>query len=290
MATQKLHFAQNLYGLTPEAIRQAVPSVYAEAAHESRSSRYALIPTSDILTALDVAGFVPTQVMQGRTRFEGREAFTKHMMRLRTRDDLGVSKPEVHEVVIVNSHDGTSAYDLMAGFFRMVCANGCIAGDIDTRLKVYHKGNIAEQVVKTTVKIVEESGQMMETIARMKEVQLTEAERLMFAEYVIRARFGIEDEALVVDGEIVGEIPAPARALVPYQPADFLQPQRSADRGNDLFKTFSVLQERAIKGHVSRRDRKGKRHTTRAINGIDQSVKVNRLVWQFAQELLKFKS
>src|SRR5690242_13986784 len=105
------HFStQNPNGLTDSDIRSACPSVFADSKHESRSARYLYIPTITLLAGLREAGFVPTAAMQSRSRQEGKQDFTKHLLRLRRVDDLGWSKPDVHEVVLVNSHDGTSAY------------------------------------------------------------------------------------------------------------------------------------------------------------------------------------
>ncbi|MBO0796308.1 MAG: DUF932 domain-containing protein, partial [Ktedonobacteraceae bacterium] len=99
------------------------------------------------------------------------------------------------------------------------------------------------------------------------------------AEYTMKARFDLDDEE---EGAEKKEIP--------YQPSDFLRIHRGADTGNDLYTTMNVVQENAIRGGISRRDRTtGRRHTTRQIRGIDQNVRVNRLLWQFSQELLKFK-
>jgi hypothetical protein len=45
--------------LTNDQILEAAPSVFAVEAHESRSSRYAYIPTSDIVNGLRGEGFMP---------------------------------------------------------------------------------------------------------------------------------------------------------------------------------------------------------------------------------------
>jgi hypothetical protein len=265
---------QNLNGLSHEQIMRACPSVFAESKHESRSERYLYIPTSTILTALASAGFAPTTVMQSKSRDIMRQDFTKHLIRLRKIDDLGYTKPDVHEVVLVNSHDGTSAYNLYSGIFRLVCTNGCIIGDIDSTMKVYHKGNnVAGQVVESTLQIVEESEQVMEDLTEMKQIELSRPEQLLLAEMSLKARFDVEE----------GE------KEVPYQPSDFLRTHRAEDKSPDLYTTFNVIQENAIKGGVSRRDGKGQRHTTREIKGIDQNVRVNRLLWELTQRMRELK-
>jgi hypothetical protein len=275
----------NNNGLTAQDIRSAVPSVYAEAAHESRSKRYLYIPTGDILEGLAHEGFIPTSVMVARSKSEDRKAFTKHLIRLRRRDDLGNPSLDVHEVVMVNSHDGSSAYQLMSGIFRMVCSNGCIVGNMDDTYKVMHRGNIMDAVIEGTYKVVEGSARVMQTVEEMKGIELSRSERLLLSEYTMKARFETDEEAQE-NG---------TQALIPYQPADFLRIHRWDDKpeqdgAQDLYTTYQVLQENHIKGHVSRRDNKGQKHTTREIKGIDQNVRVNKLLWQFAEEMKKLKS
>ena len=34
-----------------------------------------------------------------------------------------------NEIVLLNSHDGTSSYQMLAGMFRFVCSNGLVCGD-----------------------------------------------------------------------------------------------------------------------------------------------------------------
>ncbi len=69
--------------LSDDQIRAVVPSIYAEAPHESRSERYCYIPTVAVLTELRKEGFQPFMVTQTRVRNDDRRDHTKHMIRLR---------------------------------------------------------------------------------------------------------------------------------------------------------------------------------------------------------------
>jgi len=62
------------------------------------------------------------------------------------------------------------------------------------------------------------------------------------------------------------------------------------DRAPDLWTTFNRVQENIIKGGVRGRNATGKRTTTRAVNGIDQGVKLNRALWVLAEEMRKLKA
>lgn len=261
---------ENSYGLSNQDIMCYCPSVFAEGKHSSRSERYTYISTGEVLQALREAGFAPVKAMQSSTRTPDRLPFTKHLLRLRRVEDLGMRKPDIREVVVVNSADGTSAYNLYSGIFRVACTNGLITGDIDTRMKVYHKGDVAGQVVEGSIEIIEEGEKVMQEIEEMKHIQLSRPEQLLLAQFAHQARFDQEETI--------------------YQPEDLLRIRRNADAKNDLYTTFNVIQENVVAGGLKRRDRKGKKHTTRAIHGIDQNVKLNQMLWAMAEEFKKLKS
>jgi hypothetical protein len=69
--------------LTIEQIGQIAPSALAVRAHESRSDRYAYIPTLDVIKGMMNAGFQPFKASQSISRVEGKGDFTKHMIRFR---------------------------------------------------------------------------------------------------------------------------------------------------------------------------------------------------------------
>ena len=54
--------------LSNDQIRNVAPSIFAEAAHESRSARYTYIPTIDVLNGLRKEGFQPRRAQRGKAR------------------------------------------------------------------------------------------------------------------------------------------------------------------------------------------------------------------------------
>ena len=107
----------------------------------SRSQRYAYIPTAAVLTELRKEGFQPFMVTQTRVRDEGKREHTKHMIRLRHASQINGA--EANEIVLLNSHDGTSSYQMLAGMFRFVCSNGLVRGNTVADVRVPHKGDVA---------------------------------------------------------------------------------------------------------------------------------------------------
>jgi|SRR5579859_4573260 len=274
----------NLNGLSSEEILKYCPSVFAEQKHESRSQRYTYIPTSQILEVVErETGYVPTKVMQSGSRIEGKAEYTKHLVTLTHRDHLGVELTERHQILLENSHDGTSGYIVRDGIFRLVCTNGLIRGDILNTYKVYHRGGdtIVGEVVESTLALGKQSEQVMETVQEMKSVELTRQEQLLLSELGMKGRFD-EDE-----DEQTGK----TRAIDLYKPQDFLAPHRPEDYADDAFTVMNVLEENLREGNQTRRDFKnrGKKRTTRGITGIDNLTKMETLLWELTQRMVQIK-
>jgi hypothetical protein len=263
--------------LSDEAIRAVAPSVFADAAHESRSQRYTYISTASVVTALRKEGFEPVFARQARTRDEGRYDFTKHLIRFRhpSMADLCVNDT-FPEVVLLNSHDGTSSYQVMAGMFRLLCLNGLVVseGGCET-VRVPHKGNVLDQVIEGSYRVLEHSAKALCAANEWQRIELNRDERVAFAESAHILRFA--------DAE--GNVTTPTR------PEQLLKPRRSADAGNSLWLTYNRVEEAVIKGGVTGYDRRtGRRTTTRAINSIDGDVRLNKALHHLADRMAALKA
>ena len=140
------------YPLSDDQIRRVAPSIFADSPHESRSERYSYIPTATVLTELRKEGFQPFMVCQTRVRNERRREHTKHLLRLRHASQINGA--EANEIVLLNSHDGTSSYQMLAGQFRFICANGLVCGDTFADVRVPHKGDVAGQVIEGAFEVL----------------------------------------------------------------------------------------------------------------------------------------
>lgn len=273
--------------LTVDSLRKFVPSAFASAPHSSRSARYAYIPTSEVIDGLIAQGFQPFKAVQSRSRIEGKTEFTKHMIRFRHADASAIQVGgNIPEVVLINSHDGTSAYKLLSGIFRVICTNGLVICERNMgELNIPHKGNVINQVIEGSFQIIEDSRKALGTIDAWSNLRLSSGEQSAFAEAAHSLRFA--------DAEGTIDTPITANQL--------LTPRRSEDRdlqgswsrpAPDLYRTLNVVQENAIKGGLSAR-RPGERNarlvTTREVRGIDQDVRLNRALWQLAERMAELK-
>jgi hypothetical protein len=257
------------HAISNDVIAHYAPSVLAESAHESRGERYSFIPTINVLDGLRAQGFQPFEVRQTRCRDLAKREFTKHLVRLRHPDAIG-SAEEVPELVLVNSHDGTSSYQLLAGFFRMVCSNGLIAGNVCNDVRIRHSGNVIDDVIEGSFRVLENVKEIGARIEQYKSIELSRQEATVFANCALRLRW---DE---------GKAPVSADQV--------LSANRYQDVKPDLWTTFNRAQENLIKGGLGGRGATGRRMTTRAVGGVTENVKLNRALWTLADGLAQLKS
>ena len=258
--------------LSDDQIRRVTPSIFADGKHQSRSDRYTYIPTVDVLRGLRNEGFQPFMVCQTRVRDQDKREHTKHMIRMRHADQI--TGEEANEIILLNSHDGTSSYQMLAGVLRFVCQNGIVAGDSVRDIRVPHKGNIVQNVINGAFDVLDGFDLIREQKDGMRDATLARDEQQAFARSALALRYD----------------PADAEAPAPITESQLLAPRRFEDRRDDLWTVFNRVQENLTKGGLHGRSRTGRSMSTRAITGIDQNVKLNRALWMLADAMRQMKA
>ncbi|HCR0142542.1 TPA: DUF945 domain-containing protein [Klebsiella aerogenes] len=254
--------------LTHEELMQFVPSVFSENKHESRSDRYTCIPTITLLDNLQREGFRPFFACQTRVRDESKREHTKHMLRLRREGQI--SGKQVPEIILLNSHDGSSSYQMLPGLFRAVCQNGLVCGESFGEVRVPHKGDVVEKVIEGAYEVLGIFDRVEEKLDAMQSLMLPPPAQIALAKAALTYRFGEEHQ--------------------PVTESQLLSPRRWQDESGDLWTTYQRIQENLIKGGLYGRNAKGGRTHTRAIRGIDGDVKLNRALWVMAENMLQLAS
>lgn len=253
-----------------DVLRMNVPSIFAEDKHHSRSERYTYVPTSEIVEGLDKEGFRPFFACQARVRSENedRADYAKHMIRFRHASTI--NSDVANEIILVNSHDGSTSYQMMAGAFRFVCQNGLICGDLVEDIRVRHSGNIVDNVIEGAYSILDQFGNVEASKEGMKSLVLRPEEKRIFANAALTLKYE-------------GEAPIASDAL--------LNANRREDRDDpSLWGTFNTVQENLVRGGQLGRSANNRRTRTRAVNGIGQNVQLNRALWTLAEEMKKLKA
>lgn len=255
--------------LSDEQITAVAPSIFAEEKHASRSERYTYIPTSELLRGLRREGFSPFMVCQTRTRDDAKRDHTKHMIRLRHASQIDAR--EANEIILLNSHDGSSSYQMLSGLFRFVCSNGMVCGDTLSDIRIRHKGNIVDNVIEGAFRVLDDFELVNGKKEDMKSLTLNDGEQAAFARAALSLKYDTES--------------APA----PVTESQVLRAKRAEDLAGDLWTTFNRVQENLVKGGLHARSVNGQVSRTREVKGIDQNIKLNRALWVLAEEMRKLK-
>jgi len=278
--TLATRFARNTFTLrseTPlaeEQMRAVAPSIFAAGKHASRSDRYTYIPTIEVLHGLKKEGFEPFMVAQGKSRIEGKTEFTKHMIRMRHAGQVS-TRPEANEIILINSHDGASSYQLLAGQFRFICCNGLVVGNVSNDIRVPHRGNIEGEVIEGAFRVLDDFEAVDAATEGMKALELKPEEERAFATAALALRYGERTE---------GQPPAPITA------EQLIEARRPEDLGHSLWLTMNRIQSNTMQGGQPGRTVQGRRIRTRAVGSIDRTVSLNRALWVLAEEMRKLKT
>src|SRR6516162_6157278 len=220
--TNTARFDDHQRFLTEDEIRSAAPSVFATTAHESHSARFKPIATIDVLRMLDQEGFGVVGAKQSVARLDDRKDFTKHMLRLRKKDEVQRRVGDtVFEVLLKNANDGTAAYDLLSGLFRIRCLNSLVA--MDTQMstqRVRHSGDVAPKVIDGVFSVVKDAERALNAPAQWGQLQLAAPEQMFLAEAAHAIRFPVDENN---------------NQTTNVKPEQLLNVRRTGDAGTDLW-------------------------------------------------------
>ena len=254
-------------------LRALAPSVFAGNAHAKVSDRYSFLPTAEVVDGLRGEGWAPVWAGEQKIRTEDRQGFQKHMIRLARIDDLSRTQAERPELVLVNSHDRSSAYQLHAGIFRFVCSNGMILADsVFARISIMHVNFEPAKVIEASFEVVREMPAIADLLSDYKARTLNPLERRAFGE-----------AALLLKYDSLEEAPLGAEKLLSHR--------RSDDAKPTLWNTLNVVQENMMDG--GQKDYSRRRPTnprrffgkTRPVKGLDENVRLNKALWHLADTL-----
>lgn len=114
------------------------------------SPKYSVIQTTKVYELLADYGFREDKYRQSRERNREREAFSKHVSILQREQDC-----DGHggfNLLLVNSHNGTSSLHLEAGYFRVLCENQLGHGDVG--IKVRHTGDVLGKIERAIPQVL----------------------------------------------------------------------------------------------------------------------------------------
>ncbi len=231
------------------------PAIGADAPSPKVSAKYHYISTQDVLNHALSSGWSITGAKQEKATNFGRHAVTLVPTAL-----LSNPHPEGYpQVIITNSHDKTKRFQMMMGFFRLVCSNGLIAPTgITEGIKLVHRFSDDRQATLTESlhNSLEAFPLMYDKVGQFQDRTLSNEEKLELANFAQKVRFRYR------------AIPKS------YNTDNLLEPCRMQDEGDDLWKTFNVIQENMMKGG---------RGMGGGITRFYDDIRINRELWAGAE-------
>ena len=296
---KSLIFSRNIdnSALSKERIEQLAPAVFSATKAGHLTDRYVSLHTSDLIPVMQDYGYVPVQAAQRGSRkvknpnaisgisqksSEGSgyavESFNAHLLSFAHTSTLNQDlRPEI---ILYNSHDGSSSVQLYAGCYRFICSNGIVAGEGFNQRMYHSKSGLQgfEEMLKNTVESLPE---VQARIQRLKQVQLDAEQSLQLAKMGVSTRW----DMLPSDTHEITGTYADYRTV-----QNALRSIRYEDMQNDAFTVFNRIQEAVIRGNAyvqsfTKANPYGAPRKARAVGSAKESIRINTELWNAAEEV-----
>ena len=254
--------------MSNEEIKSIAPSVFTTTSTDNVSKHYTHIPTTKVIDDMRLLGWDVVDAKEVRARKS--VGFQKHLVVFRNPDVVinGDDGDTVFpQILLTNSHDGKNAFTFTAGLFRMICENGLVISTTQFEdVKMRHMGYTFEDLQVNIRDMVERLPLTVESMNKMKQVEMGEQAALDFAKKALGTRF---------DEKQMNRIQIDLNEL--------LKPTRKEDMGNDVWSVFNVVQEKIIEGdfeYISGT----KVRKARKVKNFKQDQKINMELFDLALE------
>jgi len=258
--------------LNASQIKERAKSVFTDKAGPSTSEKFTHIPTHKVIEDMEQLGWGVVDAKEVKARAKNSIGFQKHLVVFRNPDVVinGADGDEVFpQVLISNSNDGKNAFTFKCAIFRMVCENGLVVSTQDfADLKMRHMGYTFEALQEKIRGMIDKLPLTVESMNKMKQIQLSEEQIVDFAKKAISTRFTEEEvENVQIDFD------------------KLLEPTRPEDKGNGLWEVFNRIQEKIIDGDFTYMSG-AKIRKARKIKNFQQDVKINSELWELAESFI----
>jgi len=251
--------------LTREQIKEQAPSVFTDRPVSTVSEHYMHIPTDVLIDDMKILGFEVVDAKEVKARKN--IGFQKHLLKFRNPNIYIEGKDgddSFVEILIQNSHDASSSFKFNVGIFRLVCENGLVISEKEFgSFRIDHIGYEFQTLQNTIKEMVEKASLTVDSMNRMKQVELSEEKLAEFAKRALQLRLN-KEEVEIEDFE------------------EFTKPTRPEDEDMDLYTKTNLIQEKLMHGMFKYRTDKGKVRKARKIKNFKQDVKFNQDLFDLA--------
>jgi hypothetical protein len=266
--------------LTKDQLRKICPVAFKDApTNPDVTDRYLFVNTETIIDDLDKLGWMPVTAAMRKNR--GKDTiFSKHMVSFQNPNIKITSKDgddAFPRIIMTNSHDGLQAFKFSVGIFRLVCSNGLVVADEKfSEFKIRHKGYTFAELRDVVAQAVKDLPNKVEVLNKMRNKILTQDEKQKLALDALLIRAGITP-----DSDKAKEFEYDQETI-----QDILEPKRKEDKGDDLWKTFNVIQEKITQGEFHAAFKGAKVRKIRKIKSFEKDLQVNKELFKLATALV----
>lgn len=258
--------------LNASQIKERAKSVFTDKAGPSTSEKFTHIPTHKVIEDMEQLGWGVVDAKEVKARAKNSIGFQKHLVVFRNPDVVinGADGDTVFpQILLTNSNDGKNAFTFTAGLFRMVCENGLVVSTQEfENVKMRHMGYTFEELQKQIRAMVEQLPLTVESMNKMKQIQLDEEQAKAFAKKALTTRFE-EDQVEAMN----------------FNLDELLEPTRDEDKGNDLWSVFNVIQEKILAGDFTYMSG-AKIRKARKVKNFKQDLDINQKLFAMAAEFI----
>ena len=256
--------------LTTNQIKDQAKSVFTDTASPNVSDKFTHIPTFKVIEDMEQLGWGVVDVKEVKAR-KG-IGFQKHLVVFRNPDVVinGSDGDTVFpQILLTNSNDGKNAFTFTAGLFRMVCENGLVISTQEfENVRIRHMGYTFEELQTQIRAMVEQLPLTVESMNKMKGIQLSEEQAKELATKALTTRFTEEQiQSVKIDLDLL------------------LEPTRPEDKGSDLWSVFNVIQEKILEGDFTYMSG-AKIRKARKVKNFKQDLEINQKLFAMAAEFV----
>lgn len=233
-----------------------IDALTATAPSDKVSAKYQFISSGEFVADMSANGWQLVKTSKTRSK----SGLGKHAMRFRSIDErFKLPNGDFLEVVVLNSHDGTCAFRLSLGIYRLVCSNGLVVGrDVIPPVRIRHVGYAASYVKTALNSLLSQVDAIKTLIAKLQTRELSVEEYIAFINAALQAR-----------------------GLTPHkvQAQQLHVPRRDDDKGTNAWVVLNRVQEYMVNGfkYIDLSENESK--TARRITGAAAEIQINQALF-----------
>lgn len=239
------------------------------------SERYSVVNTMEVIDGLVDRGFLIDKVT-GAASMTISNPFERHRVTL-VNPDLTIDDGRTcARVILQNSYNAKSSFRIIAGLFRFACSNGLIIGQVGEMAKIQavHVAGV-DNAIKQADEYLDKLPKMNELIQVYRDIEVADELQVKLALELATTR-----QKMIHGNQFNPDV-------FKLDTDSMLVREREADKENDAWTIFNILQEKVMNGgYLYDPKGKGKIRIAKAIKNTYTKDRVNEQIFTDFKEVL----